>query len=367
MPETRVLPRRAAALVWGYNNSGGLGLGHSARACRPARAALPGGTADAQGGGEYTVARTSSGALYACGGNTYGQLGDGSTRTRLAWDRVPLPAGTVVTSLQAGTDHVLALTAHGEVYAWGRNHRGQVGSGTSGHQLTPVRVIDGAVTALGAGRGTSAAVTREGRVLTWGRNGSNQTGPGIGDVDAPADGLLGAGVGAAAADAGSLHTVVLTSAGQLLAYGADPHGQPLPGQVPLDPAWGQVRAVRAGDSFTLALTSRGLLLAWGANGAGQLGLGDQQDRAAPAVATFPRDAGPVTGLWAGDHSAAAVTLSGEVFTWGETRFGQGGTGRITQPRLRPARVTLPAGARAAGVSGGANHVIVTLAQGPAAA
>jgi alpha-tubulin suppressor-like RCC1 family protein len=368
MPETLVRPRRATALVWGYNNSGGLGLGHSARAYKPARAVLPEGTADVQGGGEFTIARTSAGEVWACGGNTYGQLGDGSTKTRLAWARVPLPAGTVVTSVRAGTEHVLALTARGEVYAWGGNRRGQVGSGTSGEQLTPVRVIDGTVTALGAGRGTSAAVTREGRLLTWGRNGSNQTGVGAtSDVTAPADTLLPTGIKAAAADAGSLHTVVLTTAGQLLAYGAGPQGKPLPEHVPLDRAWGQVRAVRAGDSFTLALTSRGLLLAWGANGAGQLGLGDQRDRAAPAVVTFPRNAGPVTGLWAGDHSAAAVTLAGEVFTWGETRFGQGGTGSLSQPRLRPARVTLPAGTRAAAVSGGANHVIVTLAHGPAAA
>jgi alpha-tubulin suppressor-like RCC1 family protein len=362
MPETLVRPRRATALVWGYNNSGGLGLGHSARAYKPAPAVLPEETQDVQGGVEFTVARTSPGELYACGGNTYGQLGDGSTKTRLVWGRVPLPAGTVVTSVRAGADHVLALTARGEVYAWGRNHRGQAGTGTAGHQLTPVRVIHTEVTAIGAGRGTSAAVTGEGRLLTWGRNGANQTGAGAtGDVTAPAEGLLGAGAQAAAADAGSLHTVVLTTAGRLLTYGAGVQGKPLAGLVPLDQDWGEVRAVRAGDSFTVALTSRGLLLTWGANEAGQLGLGDLRDRDVPAVVTFPRDAGPVTGLWAGDHSAAAVTESGEVYTWGETRFGQGGTGRAIQPQLRPARVPLPAGVRAAAVSGGANHVVVTLA------
>src|ERR1700760_31809 len=191
MPGTLVRSRRATALVWGYNNSGGLGLGHSARAYKPALAVLPEDTQDLQGGVEFTVARTSSGELYACGGNTYGQLGDGSTKNRLAWGRVPLPAGT-------------AVTTRGEVSAWGRNHRGQAGTGTPGHQLTPARVIHREVTAIGAGRGTSAAVTDEGRLLTWGRNGAGQTGTGgTGDVTAPAEGLLGAGAQAAAADAGS--------------------------------------------------------------------------------------------------------------------------------------------------------------------
>ena len=117
MTETLVRPSRPAALVWGYNNAGGLGLGHTARVCRPARAQLPGGTVAVQGGGDFTMARTSSGELHACGGNTYGQLGDGSTKTRLSWVRVSLPDGTVVTCVQAGIDHALATTAEGEVYA----------------------------------------------------------------------------------------------------------------------------------------------------------------------------------------------------------------------------------------------------------
>ena len=49
----------------GYNISGGLGLGHVARANQPIRARLPEGTADVQSGGEFTVARTFSGELYA--------------------------------------------------------------------------------------------------------------------------------------------------------------------------------------------------------------------------------------------------------------------------------------------------------------
>jgi hypothetical protein len=72
MAETLPRPHRAAAFGWGYNNSDGLGLGHSARAY---------------------------------------QLGDHTTKTRLGWARVPLPEGTVVTGVQAGTDHVLAVAA----------------------------------------------------------------------------------------------------------------------------------------------------------------------------------------------------------------------------------------------------------------
>jgi len=360
MAETLIHPRRAVVFVWGYNNSGGLGLGHSARAYLPVPAQLPGGTAGVQGGGEFTVARTASGELYAWGGNRYGQLGDGTTKTRLAWARVALPEDTVISDVQAGTDHVLALTERGEVYAWGRNHRGQVGNGSTEQQLTPCRVIEGGVTALGAGNAVSAAITREGELLTWGRNGANQVAAGATeDVTTPAAALLPEGVRAVAVDAGYHHIVVLTGAGEVLTFGADPRGRPLPSGVTLRHSWGQVRAVRAGDSFTLVLTSRGLLLGWGANSAGQLGVGDQEDRAAPTVVTFPGSAGTVTDFWAGDHSAASLTSNHEVYTWGETRFGQGGTGRTDRPQTRPARVTALDGAYLTRVHGGANHVIVT--------
>jgi alpha-tubulin suppressor-like RCC1 family protein len=216
------------------------------------------------------------------------------------------------------------------------------------------------VTALGAGNAVSTAITREGELLTWGRNGANQVAAGATeDVTTPAAALLPEGVRAVAVDAGYHHIVVLTGAGEVLTFGADPRGRPLPSGVTLRHSWGQVRAVRAGDSFTLALTSRGLLLGWGANSAGQLGVGDQENRAAPTVVTFPGSAGTVTDFWAGDHSAAALTSNHEVYTWGETRFGQGGTGRTDRPQTRPARVTALDGAHLTRVHGGANHVIVT--------
>ena len=68
-----------------------------ARAYQPVPARLPEGTADVQGGGEFTVARTFSGELYAAGGNVYGQSG-------------PMDHGD-----PAG-DHVPALTERGQVY-----------------------------------------------------------------------------------------------------------------------------------------------------------------------------------------------------------------------------------------------------------
>ena len=60
-------PRTTPAFVWGYNNRGGLGLGHTAQVRRPVATMLPAGTVDVQGGINFTVALTESRAAVRLG------------------------------------------------------------------------------------------------------------------------------------------------------------------------------------------------------------------------------------------------------------------------------------------------------------
>ena len=99
------------AYVWGYNNTGELGVDHAARVFRPTPARLPDGIVDLQGGADFTVALTSSGDVYTWGGNQHGQLGDGSRQPRRQPKKVRLPGGAKATGIAAGTDHVLAVTS----------------------------------------------------------------------------------------------------------------------------------------------------------------------------------------------------------------------------------------------------------------
>ena len=47
-----------------------------------------------------------------------------------------------VQAISAGDCHSMALTRDGKVFAWGRNHAGQLGDGTSEDRTTPVAVPD---------------------------------------------------------------------------------------------------------------------------------------------------------------------------------------------------------------------------------
>jgi alpha-tubulin suppressor-like RCC1 family protein len=52
---------------------------------------------------------------------------------------------------------------------------------------------------------------------------------------------------------------------------------------------------------------------WGSNNYGQLGVGDRRDRSSPVIV---RGVPPVRALALGSLFAGAVTVRGDVFTWG---------------------------------------------------
>ena len=67
-----------------------------------------------------------------------GSLGDGSFQS---FNRPKQVAGlTNIVQLADGGDHALVLQSTGEVWAWGLNHKGQLGDGT-GSASTVVKMI----------------------------------------------------------------------------------------------------------------------------------------------------------------------------------------------------------------------------------
>ena len=83
-----------------------------------------------------------------------------------------------IVQIAAGASHSLALTKSGEVYAWGRNDMGQLGSGDSFMDIYSMedfpRLVDAdslqgkTVVSVAAGKGRSAAITKDGELFLWG-------------------------------------------------------------------------------------------------------------------------------------------------------------------------------------------------------
>jgi alpha-tubulin suppressor-like RCC1 family protein len=136
---------------WGLDSRGQLGNGTTGRSAdRPVKVSLPGRVRLASLGGSLgnngqTLVDLTNGKLLAWGSNADGQLGNGTTGNEPLPLRVAVPAGVTYRSLATSGATSYAISTTGAVYAWGASSQGQVGAGTRANVLTPVKVASDAV------------------------------------------------------------------------------------------------------------------------------------------------------------------------------------------------------------------------------
>ena len=236
------------------------------------------------------------------------------------------------------------------------------------------------LTALSLSIGASpAAAQTGGEVLAWGDNDVGQLGTGSigGSSDVPVPSVLPAGVAVTSVAGGQAHSLALTSAGGVLAWGGNASGQLGTGNnqnsgVPTSvqiPSGTFITAIAAGDNHSLALTSTGGLLAWGDNGAGQLGnpmVAGPPSTNVPVDVVLPQGV-TVTAIAAGGEHSLAVTSTGGALAWGSNDFGELGNGTSGNFSTTPVAVSLPAGTAVTSVAAGESHSVARTATGGALA
>jgi alpha-tubulin suppressor-like RCC1 family protein len=90
-------------------------------------------------GYRYLCALDSTGAVRCLGSNKFGQLGDGTLKSRDTSLRVPLPRPAL--DLVAGGFHSCAVLDDRSLWCWGDNHWGQLGDGTNVNRPSPVQTL----------------------------------------------------------------------------------------------------------------------------------------------------------------------------------------------------------------------------------
>ncbi len=172
--------------AWGRNVEGQMGDGTTTRRPSPVRVGASINFSDVKmltGGRDHAVAVKNDGSVWAWGWNAYGQIGDGTTTSRLTPVPIDINGATAGngTSIEAaaGAHHSYALRTDGTVASWGRNYRTELGDGTSTSRTRPVSVlgVTGAVS-IGSGRDMGNVTLADGRVKAWGHNVSGQLGDG---------------------------------------------------------------------------------------------------------------------------------------------------------------------------------------------
>ena len=220
------------AYCWGANGDGQLGDGTTISRTAPVAVSPMSGQASSswasvRAGRSHTCGVT-SGTVAACwGANGYGQLGDGSTVSRTS------PAPVVVTgvvsqpfwtSVSAGGAYSCGLTTASTAYCWGENGLGQIGDGTSQSRVSPT-VVRSSMSRVDAGLATTCGVDTSGNALCWGGNDSGQIGNGT-RVSAKTPVTVSSGLGqSTTAVPGSSHTCAISINGFGSCWGLGSSGQ----------------------------------------------------------------------------------------------------------------------------------------------
>lgn len=323
---------------WGGNSAGQLGDGSTIDRARPARVA-------SLDSGFIAVAATS--AQRSCALRTSGEV--------LCWGlRFPgMPAGTPTTpvpvsglgpgsgviAIALGTDHACALKSNGIVACWGSNFFGQVGNGTTGGMLPPSPVI-GLTNAVAIAAGTehTCAVKADQSVYCWGRNFAGALGDGTStDRNEPtAVTSLGAGSGIVGIGAGYGYTCAKRNDGAAFCWGFNAYGQLGDGTTTMKLIPTLVQGIGMGTDtaaisgiyyHSCARTGSGAAYCWGNNGHGQLGDGTTSDHST-AVPVLTLGTGVEAIATGGSHSCAIK--DGVVYCWGANASGQLGNGTYVE-------------------------------------
>lgn len=340
-PPPSVIP---VAYGWGFNGNGETGTGAGPSLNAPTKVTTSGAldgkvVIDVAAGAEHTMALTTDGKVYCWGYNGFGQLGRGN------FSSSPVPvlvntsgamSGKRVVAIGAGDYHSFAITEDHQLFAWGRNEKGELGNGLTGGNFsspTPVvmsGVLSGKIVmAVTGGDFYSLARTSDGGLYSWGDNTDGQLGTGnntASNVPVAVTGLGGKLVGAM--EAGVFHAVAVTTLGEVYAFGRGLNGRlgngaatssNVPVQVGTTGAMSgkAIMQVSAAKHHSLALSSEGKVYAWGSNVAAGLGDNNVLVEALSPVEVGGLLAGKtVTRIGTGWNSSYAVTTENQMYSWG---------------------------------------------------
>lgn len=284
---------------------------------------------------DHACARIPDGRVECWGANDHGQLGDGTTVSRL--EPSPVPGLSEVLDVAAGDGYSCALERGGKVSCWGVNDRGQLGDGTTSEHHSPAPIaLDGAPVQLAAGSKFACALLADGELTCWGSDNIGEMGDGTCSQNRLAPAAHAQGISSATQlslgydeACARLEDGTLRCWGEdlYLGIGVEPSSAPsiaadsqrcgwLCSTIPLEPDLSGVVEVAMNHDYGCALTSGATVECWGLDLNGSLGNQPGQDygQLPPISVLLP----PVLHVGAlGDQVTTFAQLTdGTVMVWG---------------------------------------------------
>ncbi len=294
----------------------------------------------------FACISTTLGALQCWGENTYGQLGNGSTTNSSIPVAVSGISGTVV-RLNAGKNHACAIISTGEIYCWGDNQQGQLGTGDTATYTTPQLVQASAGVDFDTNDSHISALTTPTMQLT--NTAVRSATPTLIALSYPADGQL---------TASQRNTCALNSLGNVWCWGRLLFDGAFADQLnPITyPVFTVAYIAGSGDN-TCAITHKGRVFCWGTDTNSETGCGTRCENGTNPGSLIPHLYN-VRHLAVAPSHACAIDELGSVWCWGNNSLGQ--TGEIGSPSTTsiPVSVSLSSQAIALAVSSTATCAVL---------
>lgn len=287
-------------------------------------------------GENHMVALTASGQVYAWGDNSSGQCGadfdpsTAGTQTTIAEPQVVQGINSAV-AISAGAYHTVVLDSSGNVWTFGRNEYGQLGYGKSS-SFTPVKVPNlTGIKAISAGGYHTVALKNDGTVWTWGSNTNGQLGVNTGLIGLPT--VIPNFTDVKAIVAERFETIALKNDNTVWTFSR--HGaldsEILPSQVPLG---SDISLLYAGSQHSGVIKNDSTIWSWGYNNDGELGDGNTFSNQFPLQAVGMTD----VVYAAGAYHTVVIKRDGTIWAWGLNNVGQLGLGYAGGENLLPKEV-----------------------------
>ena len=296
------------------------------------------------------------------------------------WDYDPLEASNL--TMFATWRNTCAIRDDGDLYCWGRNGNGQLGTGSMGSntwKTRPTRTnsLGSDAVSVSMGEQHTCAVLDTGVLKCWGRNNHGQVGAGPGgDEDTPQTINVGSGRTVTSAYLGFHHTCAILDDQSVKCWGRNQDGELGVGSTTSSfntpqsiASLGTNRyalSLALGQGFTCALLDDGSIKCWGQDNLGQRGDGGgygSDIRSPPSSAITLPTGRTAKQISAGEFHVCALLDDDSVVCWGNNAEGQLGDG-TTSHRTAPVNVSsFGSGHTVSYVSAGYDHVCALLTDG----
>ena len=232
--------------------------------------------------------------------------------------------------VSAGEGFSCALRRDGAAFCWGSNDHGELGTGTRGASLAPVRVSTALrFASVSTGSTFACALTTDGAPHCWGNAGPDDAGPGAVPgqrIERRIPTAIAGGHTFASLSAGGAHACGVSTDGVAYCWGENDDGQLGDGTTKTSEAPVRVgadvrfRSVTAGFAHACGLAIDGRAYCWGNRGV------DGPGAVAQARPVAVGGALRFTMLSAGKYYTCGVATSGAAYCWGGNPYGNLGDG-----------------------------------------